>query len=241
MLSECYRCGHGTDRNEDLETLWLKRSIDLGSLIARMKFARLLLENSEIITEKAIKDFLVRLQEDAIGAERDRERVERATLDDYTFSDIYVWMQEANEEVTDSYSQANFEIELLLGLIYEKVGDYPNAIHWFEAASSHGSCEATYRMGLIYFKGKSVIPQSEVAFEYFISAARSGVIDALYHVGICFEHGIGVDRSLTDAMDYYFRAATLSHAESMHSLGFLLLNRARRYVMCLFIYYFNVY
>ena len=77
----------------------------------------------------------------------------------------------------------------------------------FSLASTNGCPKGLNNLGLMYFHGKGVIKQPEIAYQKFIQASQWGDADACNNAGICLEQGIGIEKSIHDALRYYHLGA----------------------------------
>ncbi len=70
------------------------------------------------------------------------------------------------------------EFQLILADMYREgagtVSNMQEAISWYEEASSNGNIEATYKLGVVYFKGDGVSEDIDKGIEYVELAAKGG-------------------------------------------------------------------
>ncbi|MDA9801487.1 sel1 repeat family protein [Candidatus Pseudothioglobus singularis] len=70
------------------------------------------------------------------------------------------------------------EFQLILADMYREgagtVSNMQEAISWYEEASSNGNIEATYKLGVVYFKGDGVSEDIDKVIEYVELAAKGG-------------------------------------------------------------------
>jgi uncharacterized protein len=64
--------------------------------------------------------------------------------------------------------------QYMLGMYYEKLAKYPEAINWFQKSSDQGNAQAIHKLGELYLRGQGVQKDPETAVEYFRKAAKLG-------------------------------------------------------------------
>jgi TPR repeat protein len=92
--------------------------------------------------------------------------------------------------------------------------DAGGALHWYEAAASHGNRDAMYNLGIANAEGLGTQKNFAQSAFWFAKAAALGVTNAQFNLAVLYERGEGVRQSLSDAYKWYAIAAANGDAES---------------------------
>lgn len=117
------------------------------------------------------------------------------------------WM---NKAYTSGYDKAKEYIAELwneIGLECDKIGQYKEALKWFEKAAELNHADAQNNIGIYYSTGRIGKIDYNKAFYYFSKAADQSYIHAQYNLGLCYERGRGVGKDLDKAEFWYQKAA----------------------------------
>ena len=70
------------------------------------------------------------------------------------------------------------EFQLIVADMYREgagtVADNQKAIYWYGEASNNGNTEATYKLGVAYFRGDGVVADVDKGIQYVELAAKDG-------------------------------------------------------------------
>jgi len=127
------------------------------------------------------------------------------------------WLKIGAEGWSDDVN-ASFE----LADLFEVMGDYENAIRWYQEAglmSNHG--ESYYRLGNFYFEGKYVEKNIDDAISCFEDAASRNHIASMYKLGEIYEFGMCGDVDKEEALNWYKKAADNFHAGAIEKVNAL--------------------
>ena len=82
-----------------------------------------------------------------------------------------------------------------------------------------GDAQAQYELGRVYYDGREVNRDLEVAFGWLLKAAKQGHADAQYNTGRCYFHGRGVPRDKKIGLSWFYEAALQDHQQATYTLG----------------------
>ena len=88
---------------------------------------------------------------------------------------------------------------------YER-GDFAGAFAEWQPAAEEGVVEAQYNLALLYYHGKGVAVDLELAHQWYLRAAQQDYLRAQYRVAEMFEKGEGVRKNLIQAY-FWFKVA----------------------------------
>ena len=100
-------------------------------------------------------------------------------------------------------------------------GDDATALRLTRAEAEHGSADAQYNLGVIYFTGQGVPRDDTEAAKWFRLAADQGDATAQYNLGALYFSGSGVPQNYGEAAKLYDLAAanTSLHCSSQVPLS----------------------
>eukprot|EP01091_Cochliopodium_minus_P006082 TRINITY_DN15962_c0_g1_i1.p1 TRINITY_DN15962_c0_g1~~TRINITY_DN15962_c0_g1_i1.p1 ORF type:complete len:453 (-),score=108.50 TRINITY_DN15962_c0_g1_i1:10-1368(-) len=97
-----------------------------------------------------------------------------------------------------------------LGLIYETLGDFEQALKYYNMSVNQNYPTALYNMGCLYDSGSCGVEiDTKIAFEHFQKAANLGEASAISNLAIYYQNGIAVEKNMEKALEYYHQAAEL--------------------------------
>ncbi len=94
-----------------------------------------------------------------------------------------------------------------VGIKYFEIGDYKNAVHWFEKAAKQGVAEAQYNLGQCYYDGRGVAKDDTKAAYWYEKAANQGIAPAQNNLGLCYYSGEGVAKDYDKAAYWFEKSA----------------------------------
>jgi hypothetical protein len=97
--------------------------------------------------------------------------------------------------------------------------DLGTAIHWAQAAASHGNVDAKYLLGALLRAGAK--PDMALAARWYQEAAEGGNVKAMHNLGIALLNGSGVPKDETGAVHWFEQAANLGYRDSQFDLAVL--------------------
>lgn len=106
-----------------------------------------------------------------------------------------------------------------LGEVYEEMGDYKNAVLYYEKAIAAGSAVAYVRLGNCYENGLGVVLNSQKAYELYMFVAEKDYAPGIRAVAGCYINGIYVDENFAEALNWMKRAADLGDPVAMYYCG----------------------
>ena len=109
----------------------------------------------------------------------------------------------------------------LIGLTYHELGDYEEAISWFQEADELGSAVARMNIGLLYQNGFGVEQNFQEALYWYDKAAKLGNAAALTNIGLLNKEGKGLEINYNSALSYFKKAAELGNPAAYTNIGLL--------------------
>ena len=114
----------------------------------------------------------------------------------------------------------NVEAMYELGLLYQAMKNYKQALQWFQQASLAGHYLAVYRQGQMYLYGQGTKINYEKATELFKDSVENGNIsNSMYALGKMYLYGNGVDQNSQEAFYWFQRAVDNGHFLAPYELG----------------------
>lgn len=104
------------------------------------------------------------------------------------------------------------------GVEYYEVGDYTNALKYFQQAAEQGNAKAQYNLGVCYENGQGVLQNYTEAVKWYRKAAEQGDALAQYNLGGCYYVGQGVAQNYTEAVKWIKKAAKQGDALAIEAL-----------------------
>lgn len=108
-----------------------------------------------------------------------------------------------------------------IGDLWDRVEDSVS-IERFRKRASQGDPEASYRMGLIFARGKAIPQDYVAAAQWFQQAANAGYVAAQTSIAWMCELGMGVERNDQLAVEWYTRAAQQNHPVAIFNLAVMI-------------------
>ena len=105
------------------------------------------------------------------------------------------------------------------GFGYFQQGRYRDAANWYQKAASKGLEDAQHNLGDLYFYGKGVVKNDQLAAQWFREAAEQGLGKSQSFLGYLHEHGIGVNKDYQQSVFWYEKAANQGLANAQYNLG----------------------
>lgn len=137
----------------------------------------------------------------------------------------YAQQQLTIEEMEDSMSQGNLNIQVELGIEYiegERVAkDYCKAISLIRDAAEKGNRYGQLILGVCYEDGIGVEKNLNESFRLFQRSAEQGNVSAMNRVAVAYHFGKGVPADIQQAIKYYRMSAEKGHFEAQFTMGLL--------------------
>ncbi len=118
--------------------------------------------------------------------------------------------------------------QLSQGLNAYYSGDYNTAFAMLHPLAEANSARAQFRLGIMYYQGRTVVKNEDLARQWIASAlpavlraAQKGQAWAQADLGTAYELGIGVKKDMTRAAGLYQKAAKQGYAAAQTNLGVL--------------------
>ena len=111
-----------------------------------------------------------------------------------------------------------------LGDVYEAMGDFKNAVLYYEKGVTMGSMESYCNLGYCYESGQGVVLNSKKAYDLYMYAAEHGYPRGLTSVASCYLNGIYVEPNAAEALNWLTKAAEAGDIKAMYYCGSILEN-----------------
>ena len=95
------------------------------------------------------------------------------------------------------------------------------AVDYYRAAADKGFAPAQYNLGVMYEKGRGVMPNIAQAIKWWRKAAEGNYPYAQLNLGVLYDVGRGVERNHKIAISYYRSAAKQGDMRAVYRLGTL--------------------
>lgn len=108
--------------------------------------------------------------------------------------------------------------------------DYKEGFNTIKEMAEGGDPAAQYELGMIYYEGKILPVNKEIAYQWLDKAAAAGNADAQYRLGLIYFGGDGKETRPTDdkrALQYFESAGAQGHAMAQYSAGNILVGGGR--------------
>ncbi len=106
-------------------------------------------------------------------------------------------------------------------VIADKQQNYSQAISAYQQASQQGNVQAQLNLGVLYFYGRGVAQNFELAKFYWLQAAEQGHVQAKFYLGLLFAKQF---HNLEQAIIWWKQAGQQKHALAMVNLAQLYLS-----------------
>lgn len=110
----------------------------------------------------------------------------------------------------------------MLGGVYQELGDYKNAVLYYEKGVAAGSLESYCNMGYCYQEGLGVVLNSQKAYEMYMFAAEHEYVRGYFMLANCYQQGIYVEASMVEALKWLEKAAEAGNPTAMYYCGSIL-------------------
>ncbi len=106
------------------------------------------------------------------------------------------------------------------------MGDFKNAVLYYEKAVTMGSLEGYCNLGYCYEQGEGVVLNSKKAYELYKYAADQGYTKGYMQMAHCYLNGIYVEESTAEALVWLTKAAENGDVTAMYYCGSIYENGA---------------
>jgi len=137
----------------------------------------------------------------------------------FTLCMVFLARAEIAADMLDAAKQGDASAQFSVARSYELgkrvKSDKKKALKWYTKSAEQGHLEASYRLGLIYYKGIGGYKTDyKKAFEYLSQAAKGNHKRSQTHLAKMYENGDGVDKSEV-LSDYWYEQAFSSNLQSL--------------------------
>ncbi|MBL1143193.1 MAG: sel1 repeat family protein [Proteobacteria bacterium] len=97
-------------------------------------------------------------------------------------------------------------------------GDYDEAYRQFQPLAETGDSEAQSHLGSLYYVGKGIPKDLQLAYNWYKKSADQGNVDSQYSIGNMYLLGEGVEQSNSEATKWYALASEQGHTAAKNNL-----------------------
>ncbi|MFT5607579.1 MAG: hypothetical protein ACI9PZ_001382 [Parvicella sp.] len=136
-----------------------------------------------------------------------------------------------NESKSGSETQTQTDDKSQLldeGIANYYAGDYNGAFELLHPLAEDGLARAQFRLGIMYFQGRTVVKNQDLATQWIAQAlpivlrsAQQDIAWAQSDLGTAYEMGIGVQKDFKRSAEWYKKAAESNYAGAQTNLGVL--------------------
>lgn len=168
LVSNCYATGNYVDKNEEIQMIWLEKSLKDGSQKAKYRLAKIYLENEKYKDEEKGKKFLIDLANKRyIPAIKALEKIENKSA-----------MKGKIDELTIKADKGDIEALYSLGHYYtsgyQTKDNIEKAKVYLSNAARNGHDKAQCELGLLYLRETSNISFKQKGIELLEASAKQG-------------------------------------------------------------------
>ena len=104
-----------------------------------------------------------------------------------------------------------------LGYVYYKVGEFAQALSYYEKGCGLNDGRACNYLGLLYGEGKGVEKDAYKSFEFAKKSCDLNYAYGCYNVGAYYEMGFGITKNISRASEYYDKTCSMKDGEACFS------------------------
>jgi TPR repeat protein len=206
MLGQLHYVGIGTKRNHKLAVDTWQKAISLGDKKANLLLGYAYYHGQGVLEDvNEAANLWRKCMNDVINAADQGNlfwswRLAECYLDGYGVA--------KNEELGMKYyrkaTEGNYtEAQFWLGKKYEVKKNYAEAMLWYRKAAALGSKQAKHEIGYMYYIGRGVKEDDELAFTWFKEASDAGYTVSTGYIANMYDKGHYVERDWNEAFKYY--------------------------------------
>lgn len=109
----------------------------------------------------------------------------------------------ALEWYTKGAENGNANAQYMVGLAYTNSSKYNEAYQWFKKSAEQGNAYAQKELGVLYYWGRGVVEDNDLAFEWFSKSAKNGYSWGKYWLGSMYQSGYGTSKNRETALEWY--------------------------------------
>lgn len=118
----------------------------------------------------------------------------------------------ALEWYTKGAENGNANAQYMVGLAYTNSSKYNEAYQWYKKSAEQGNAYAQKELGILYYWGRGVVEDNDLAFEWFSKSAKNGYSWGQYWLGSMYQLGYGTSKNRDTALEWY-RASLSSDSD----------------------------
>lgn len=126
----------------------------------------------------------------------------------------------AEQTIVEKCDSGDIESCYQIGINYEELEKYPQAIKYFDLASKGGHSNAQFKLGNIYYEGKKATRNIDEAFHYYKLSSRWNK-DASFKVAQMYLKGDGIKIDFKKALEYFIKANEQGHLDTEYYIGLI--------------------
>ena len=122
-------------------------------------------------------------------------------------------------ESGDSSAQFNLALIYYSGKMGVSDDTFLKAFKWAKLSGDQGNSASQQLLGEMYFFGRGVSQNDNLAFKWFELAAQQGVASAQFALGNMYDNGWGIAKDLSKAVSWWSKAAKQGHQKAKMNIG----------------------
>lgn len=203
--------------NENKGYEYLKKSADLGHILANVKLSDYLFNNKQYAD--AIKYLEVADKNGYLEASELLGKIYSSRTNiDYSFKDDKIAFNYFIKSADSDLYYSNHEVAYMYYYGLGTIKDYNKALFYLIKSSNQDHPESTYLLADMYKNGNGVEKDSNLAFKYYFKASELNHKYSMYCVGLAYKNGDGAEKDLVKAFEW-FKKSSKYFDEAMFELG----------------------
>ncbi|NEN75734.1 hypothetical protein F9B74_05255 [Pelistega sp. NLN82] len=216
-----YMEGLGVTKNEKKAIYWLSKAVEQNFFEAI-----LLLADQYFYGENIKKDpkYAIELYRQAISNQNNNLEAHYKLANAYFYQKYF---SDAIYHFTIAAEQDYIDAQLKLANLYrtkinKNIYNVQKALEWLSIAAKQDSEEAICQLAQIYFEGKEITINYELAYYWSKKAAdKYNNVIALYQLGLMYQNGYFCQQNYKKAIEYYLKSLDMNGGEAFYHLAYL--------------------
>lgn len=127
--------------------------------------------------------------------------------------------KEQINKIKTNAENGDAQAQFSLGVLYDEIEDYTNAMAWLMKAADQGHGAAMFLIGTYYRDGVGVAKNNQKALGWYAMAVKANDPNAMYNLGVIFMKGEIVEKNEKVGAQLIEMAAKLGNGKAQNNLG----------------------
>lgn len=137
----------------------------------------------------------------------------------FSEKEIAQWCLDLEKWYFELANRGNVHAQFHIGKIFEREGNYYEAINWYLKSAEQGFCQSQEALANAFESGEHGVEQDySKAMQWHLRAAAQGSLMACINIGRLYEYGHGVEKDYSKAIIWYKKAAKSDYASALMRL-----------------------